>query len=91
MWGVSLTRPVLETDMVFRRVGSLSDMPLDVIFLVFGRDGICVFVLRRESLSLSPVLESVSSFCGWGVSLTRPVLECVSSGVGGKFLLHAPS
>ena len=31
-----------------------------------------------------PVLESVSLFGGWGVSLTSPVLETVWSFVGGE-------
>ena len=37
------------------------------------------------------MLEPVLSFVGRGVSLIRPVLVCVSSRAGGKFLLHVPS
>ena len=39
---------------------------------------------------INHLLESVLSFVGRGVSLTRPVLVGVSSRVGGEFLLHAP-
>ena len=40
------------------------------------RNGICL-VARRVSPT-SPVLQSVRSFVGWGVSLIRPVLESIS-------------
>ena len=75
-----------------RRVRSLS---------YSSRAGMCLIVRRLETWALSwhlsrrsavtcLMLESVSSICGWGVSLTRPVLQVISSCVGREFLLHAP-
>ena len=46
-----------------------------VEFLLHARAGIRLVVCRLGSLSHSPCLESVRSFGGWGVFLTRPVLE----------------
>ena len=61
-WGVSLTRPVLESVLGAWRVGSLLHAP----------------VVRRVGISLShPVVEFVLLFVGRGVSLTRHVLESV--------------
>ena len=88
-WGVSLTRPVLGSLSVVRRVGSFSYTPRAGICQVGRRVrinfSICLVVECAESfvgreVSLTrPVLESVSSFGGMIVSLTRPVLESVRS------------
>ena len=65
-WGVSLTCPVLKSVSSIRRVGSLSYTPYT---------GNCLISRRVDSLCVdAPVLNSVWSFVGWGVSLTRPVL-----------------
>ena len=48
-------------------------------------------VSRREGSVLKARDENRVVLGRWGVSLTRPVLVCVSSRVGAKFLLHAQS
>ena len=59
-------------------------------FSYTSRDGICVFVRQIGGFFLTVRARSVSSFGEWGVSLTRPVLVCVSSMVGEELLLRAP-
>ena len=48
-------------------------------FFYTRRDGICLLVRRLGSLCNTRLLESVWWFAGWGVSLTRPVQQSVSS------------
>ena len=73
--------PTAGNCLVFHRAGSLSDMPLVVIFLV----------VRRWGVSLTrPVLESVSPFGTWEVCLTRPMMESVCSSGGCWSHLQAP-
>ena len=82
--GWSLLTPRARICLVVRRVGSLYDMALAVIFLVVRRAGslsytpraaICLVVKRiRRFFFTRSALNSVSSFVGWGMSLTRPVL-----------------
>ena len=55
------------------------------------RAGICLVVRREGNHYYTARDVFYLVLCWWGVSLARPVLVCVSSGVGGKFLLHAPS
>ena len=55
------------------------------------RAGICLVVRREGNYYYTARDVFYLVLCWWGVSLTRPVLVCVSSSVGGKFLLHAPS
>ena len=87
---VSVT-PLAVIFLVARRVGSFSYTP---------RDGICLVVRQWGSLSCTPrsaiclvakrtrpALESVPSFVGWGISLTRPVLVCLVFGLC-EFLLY---
>ena len=98
-WGVSLKHPVLES------ISSLGEwrvyyMPRAGISLVHkslgGRGGVLTpsaaicLVIRREGSVLKVRDENLVVLGRWGVSLTRPVLVCVSSTVGAKFLLHAP-
>ena len=81
-WGVSLTRPVLES---VRQVRSLSIIRpvLESVWPLLGwgfsrtrhvLEAVWLYVGWGICLT-RPFLASVSSFGGWGVSLTRPVLE----------------
>ena len=72
-WGVSLTRPVMESvcsfGLIIRRVGSFSYTP---------RAQICLFVHRVTR----HILETVSLVGGWRVYVKRPVINSVWSFVG---------
>ena len=84
--------PRAESGLDFRRVGSLSDKPLAVIFSVVRRLGRFSCTLRAGESVLSFVgrkvfltrlaLKFVSLVSESGVCLTRPALESVSSFVG---------
>ena len=85
--------------LIIRRLGSLSYTPRTTICLIIRRfaslsytprPGICLVVRWVMSHYYMPMLGSVSSICDWGVSLTRPVLQSVSSCACGEFLLHTP-
>ena len=77
-WGVSLTRPVLES------VSSFVSMAVSLTRPVLQS----VSSLSGSGVSLTrPVLESVSSFVWWGIFLTRPVLVCLVFRLC-EFLLH---
>ena len=127
-WGVSLTRPVLESVrrvrslsylsftgicLVVRQVGTFSCTPRPGIYLVVhlfdslpgGGSllhapcwdlsytpclGICLVVRREESYLTRPVLQSVSSLRGPGVSLTHSVLESILSFVEWGVSLTSP-
>ena len=88
-WSVSFTRSVLESNHRFR---SLSYTSYSGICLVVSRVRcvcytpdikVCLFVRRVGTFSYTPRTGmSLPSFVGFGVSLTRPVVECVMSFVG---------
>ena len=92
--------PRAENGLDFRRVGSLSDKPLAVIFSVVRRSGRFSCTLRAGESVLSffgagvsftrPVMISVSSLSESRVSLTRTALESVSSFVGWGISLTRP-
>ena len=68
----------MESVTVVRWVGGVFYKPRTKICLVIRRVG-----------SFFYILESVLSFVGWGVSLTRPVLEFVSRSAREEFVSHA--
>ena len=93
-FGVSLTRPVLESVSSFRR------WELSLICLVVRRGGggggvyltrpVLPLVLSFGECGVSitcPLQESVSSCVGCGISLTRPVLVCLVYGL--LFVAHS--
>ena len=92
--GTFYYRPRPRISLVVRQVGTFSYTPCPGICLVVRREGVSLTRLVLQSgsgVSLKhPELESVLSFVERGVSLTCPVLECVSFKVGGELLLYAP-
>ena len=77
-WGVSLTRPVLQSVSSF--VSMADSLTRPVLQSVSSLSGSGVSLTR-------PSLESVSSFVWWGIFLTRPVLVCLVFRLC-EFLLH---